>query len=86
MKWEFQVSSKFLVEAYLGILGSCVKVHEHNKLKNTQKAQTSTKAAHYPHIARIHDLESQHGDIDHLQKFSQYAVLQGFVCCRLSLF
>ena len=26
--------------------------------------QISAKAAHYSHIAQIHDLESQHGDLD----------------------
>ena len=39
--------------------------------KNTQEkkesVQTSTMAAHYPHIAQINDLESLHGDPDHHQ-------------------
>ena len=36
--------------------------------KNTQRAHTSlAKAAHYPHIAWIPDLENQHGDPDHPQ-------------------
>ena len=40
--------------------------------KSTQSAQTSlAKAAHYPHIARLPDLESQHGDLDHTKKINQ---------------
>ena len=35
-------------------------------LTSTQREQTSlTKAAQYSHIARVSDLESQHGDQDH---------------------
>ena len=34
--------------------------------KSTQRAHTSlARAAHYPHIAQIPNLESQHGDPDH---------------------
>ena len=35
--------------------------------KRTQRVQTPDKAAHYPHIAWIPNLESQHGDADHLK-------------------
>ena len=34
-------------------------------LTQTLRAQTSAKTAQYPHVARIHDLESQPGDPDH---------------------
>ena len=48
---------------------------------NTQKVQTSAKAAHYPHIAWNPDLENQHGDPDHpnnLIKFSLYHYRDGY--------
>ena len=32
------------------------------KYKSTRSTQTSTKDAHYPHITKIPDLESQHYD------------------------
>ena len=37
----------------------------------TQRAQISTKEAHYPHIVSIHDLENRHGDPGHPPKFIQ---------------
>ena len=33
--------------------------------ESTRRAQVSFKAAHYPHISQIHDLESQYADPDH---------------------
>ena len=36
-----------------------------SKNKSILRTQTVVKAAHYPHIAWIPDLESQHGDPDH---------------------
>ena len=35
--------------------------------KSTKRMQTSAKVAHYPHIARIPNLASQHCDPDHPQ-------------------
>ena len=42
-----------------------VQTTESMSNKNTQRAQITDTAAHYPHIARIHDLDSQHCDPDH---------------------
>ena len=43
-------------------------IHFTHKTRALRKAQTPlTKAAHYPHIAKIPDLERQYGDPDHLQ-------------------
>ena len=44
---------------------------------STQRAQISHKVAHYPHIARIYDLESQQGDSDHPKNL--------IICSLLSL-
>ena len=71
------------------------------KTKLTQRAQTSlVKAAHYLHIARIPDLESQHGDQDHpkylincfffissqdfSENFCQNLPIFVFINCRIS--
>ena len=41
------------------------KLHKNTENKSTKGAQASlAKAAHYPHIAQIPDLESQHGNLD----------------------
>ena len=42
--------------------------------KSTQRAQIFVKAAHYPDIAWINDLESQHGDPDHPKNLIKYSL------------
>ena len=51
---------------------------------STQRAKTSAKVAHYPHIAIIRELESQYEDPDHPKKLIIYSLYHRRAILKIS--
>ena len=62
-----------------------LRSRENAERRERRSTSTKYKAAYYPHIARIPDLESQHGDPDHPPKFNQlFLISYGRAILKLS--